>query len=494
MCIEMDRIRIIASLVILAALMIVAASATGFTEDSGMKCDVFDTEEILDESTLDIKTLQDWHSDEPTGSTRQKLIEINVAEWWPGQDYRIPVRMIVPLKGKAKGFHITGGNTAEILMNDSRPNDFQAKLLSNGVGIVKTVVKVLAQIPGIQGLEKEMGEKFLEDLNPRYTTVWIWSMTLMRATTAAYTEVDHFEKGKVAGSGGSKNGISPAVALINDKRFTATCSSVAFAYYSPTRRFDREKIDKAKSANKAFFEAVKAGNIELRPQRAKWYRGKMVGGSGSISKAGKTRDEIQGFANRFWPRLCVTENWEQLMEREVDILFKPGTHDWVAYDVLWGAQNHPQLPVYYEPNGGHEQTPHGAAAKDNQNTEAFLWNHFFGGESLLKPPTSSHEVDQDKLSVSVRFDEGPRPISGRIWWIYDRAPAGSAPFLHVQIPEDQWMDMECDAKTGAWTAAIPLKDGFSRIDFFSNHGLEVNGYKQYLSSPYTQVELGPSRH
>jgi predicted peptidase len=36
-------------------------------------------------------------------------------------------------------------------------------------------------------------------------------------------------------------------------------------------------------------------------------------------------------------------------------------------------------------------------------------------------------------------------------------------------------------------------DGVDRIDFFSNHGLEVNGYKQYLSSPYTRVEgLNPS--
>ena len=71
---------------------------------------IFNTEEILDESTLEIKTLQDWHVDEVTGSTRQKLIEINVAEWWPGQDYRIPVRMIVPLEGKAKGFSLTGAN------------------------------------------------------------------------------------------------------------------------------------------------------------------------------------------------------------------------------------------------------------------------------------------------------------------------------------------------------------------------------------------------
>ena len=53
--------------------------------------------------------------------------------------------------------------------------------------------------------------------------------------------------------------------------------------------------------------------------------------------------------------------------------------------------------------------------------------------------------------------------------------------------------MECETKTGAWTATIPLKDGFERIDFFSNHGHMANGYKQYLSSPYTRVELSSSR-
>ena len=456
---------------------------------------LFYTAEILDESTLETKTLQDWH---PVGATRQKLVEINVAEWWPGQDYRIPVRLIVPLEGKAKGFSITGANPYETLMEDSQPTDFQAKLLAGGVGIVKTHVKAFREIPGKQGLEQKMMRVFMEDLNPRYTPIWIWSMTLMRATTAAYAEVDHFEKGKVAGSGSSKNGISPAVALINDERFTATCSNIAFAYYSPTRRADREEMAKVTEANKAFFEAVKTGDIDLAQNLAKIYQRVMVGSESGMDKmalkTGRSMDEMQTFADRLWSSVCVTENWGRLMERGVDVLFQPGTHDYVAFDVLWGAQNHPQLPVYYEPSGGHYQTPHVAAAKDEQNRDAFLWHHFFGGDPLLKPPTSSHKVDKDKLSVSVRFNEGPQPISGRIWWIYDRAPAGSAPFLHVQIPEDQWMDMEFDAKTGAWTATIPLKDGFERIDFFSNHGLEVNGYKQYLSSPYTRVELSPSRH
>ncbi len=174
---------------ILAALTIAAASAT-HAADSAMNCGMFNTDEILDAGTLDIEILQDWHVDKLTGSTRQKLIAINVAEWWPGQDYRIPVRLIVPLEGKAKGFSITGANPYETLMKDARPTDFQAKLLAGGVGIVKTHVKAFRQIPGKQGLEQKMRRVFMKDLNPRYTTLWIWSMTLMRATTAAYEEGD----------------------------------------------------------------------------------------------------------------------------------------------------------------------------------------------------------------------------------------------------------------------------------------------------------------
>ena len=125
-------------------------------------------------------------------------------------------------------------------MKDSKPSEFEAKLLAGGVGIVQTVVKPLRQIPGKGNLQRQMMAMMQKERNPRYSIVWVWSMTLMRATTAAYAEGDHFEKGKVAGSGSSKNGISPAVALINDERFTATCSDHAFAYFSPTRRGDRE--------------------------------------------------------------------------------------------------------------------------------------------------------------------------------------------------------------------------------------------------------------
>jgi hypothetical protein len=322
-------------------------------------------------------------------------------------------------------------------------------------------------------------------------------MTLMRATTAAYAEVDHFEPGKVAGSGGSKNGISPATALINDERFTATCSTVAFAWASPTRRLDRDELQNVKAANEAFFEAAKAGEFELNRQRAAWYQANMVGSPRSLlalaQKTGRTLDEMTAMAGDIIGSLCVTEHWDRLEKRGVDMLFEPGTHDYVAYDILWGAQNHPQLPTYYPANGGHKMEKHPAAETDSLNLEAFLWNHFFGGEPLLSPPTLSHEMDGDQLHVRVKFKNGPQAESGRLWWIYDRAPAGSAPFLHVRIPDDQWAEMEHDEKTGEWTATIPLQEGASQLDFFSNHGKVVNGYQQYLSSPYTRVELPSSR-
>ncbi|MCK4921555.1 MAG: hypothetical protein KAS71_10950, partial [Bacteroidales bacterium] len=105
----MKRFRLI--LLFLLCVSIIVAQNRIQSENKKTTVDpLFNIEEILDESTLDIKTLQDWHVDEVTGTTRQKLIEINVAEWWPGQDFRIPVRMIVPLEGKAKGFSITGAN------------------------------------------------------------------------------------------------------------------------------------------------------------------------------------------------------------------------------------------------------------------------------------------------------------------------------------------------------------------------------------------------
>jgi len=171
--------------------------------------EIFDMDAICDPGTLEVEVLQDWHIVHGQIATRQKLVTINVGEMWPRQEYRVPVRMVVPADGKAKGFHLTGGNTPARLEKDAKPNPLDQELLKGGVGLVFTVV----QEPGTYG-ERELARaaerRFAETLNPRYKIqYWAWPATLMRAITTAYVETNHFEKGKVAATGGSKNGASP---------------------------------------------------------------------------------------------------------------------------------------------------------------------------------------------------------------------------------------------------------------------------------------------
>jgi hypothetical protein len=109
--------------------------------------EIFDRKTIRDPGTLKIEVLQKWHRVEGPIATRQKLVTINVGELWPGQDYRVPVRMVVPAERKAKGFHLTGGNSPARLEKDTMPNPLRQKLLKNGVGLVMTVV----QEPGSYG-------------------------------------------------------------------------------------------------------------------------------------------------------------------------------------------------------------------------------------------------------------------------------------------------------------------------------------------------------
>ena len=115
---------------------------------------------------------------------------------------------------------------------------------------------------------------------------------------------------------------------------------------------------------------------------------------------------------------------------------------------------------------------------------------------MLEPPSVSHEISGDKILVTVRFEDGPKAESGRIWWMYDRGPEASAAFLWQRIGKDDWSDMKFDEEKKVWTAEIRLdKNAKSHIDFFSNHGRVVENksrsFKTCISSPYTRLHLEP---
>ena len=456
-------------------------------------------EELLDTGTLKVKVMKDWHTVRGSVSTRQKLVSISVGDLLPGREYRVPVRMIVPSEGKAKGFHLTGGHQQSRIERDAQPRGVEKDLLEGGVGLVYTMVQVLGQ-SGQGELGNAARRKFAETLNPRYSIqYWGWPAALIRAATAAYAEKDHFEPGKVALSGGSKNGASPSVAIIHDKRMTAVHASVSPIWDSPLRLCDRKAWDELRKFNESYVEKLKKKDPRLRTSRL--LRHAFLGGTyGPVYNdealdAGNKWKDLEALATRMADQVFISRNLKALKARKVDLLFQPGTHDFVAFDIAWGGKHHPGIPLYLRANSGHGiRERHPAREKDEGNKTAFLLNHFFGGQdSFLEPPTVTTSLKGKRLSVTVSFKPGSRAESGRIWWMYDRGPDGSAAYIRETFPEEQWKDMKFDAGKKAWTVEIDLAAGASRIDFFSNHRKTIRHgsekHSSYLSSPYTRVEL-----
>jgi hypothetical protein len=327
-----------------------------------------------------------------------------------------------------------------------------------------------------------MNRRFIETLDPHYSIqYWGWPATLMRAVTAAYAETGQFDPGRVAVSGNSKNGASPSVALICDHRITAQHSGVAPIWDSPLRMCDQEawKQLEKEHKNEHFFLGGTFGPIYNRDAMA----------------TGHSWEDLQQLAHQVADQIFISRNLDQLKERGVDLLFHPGTHDYVAFDLPWGGAHFPQIPVYLEANTGHgyrNGLPVGE--RKQENLQAFLLDHFFKDmESLLESPVLDYELEGVSLKVGVKFRPGSGESSGRIFWMFDRAPEGSISYLEELFPDKQWKEMDRGAD-GTWTAVIELPEQAASIDFFSTHGkllLRKNkSYQTYLSSPYTRVSLG----
>jgi hypothetical protein len=364
--------------------------------------------EMLDESTLAVEVVRDWHVVDGLVRTRQKHVTISVGEVWPGQEYRIPVRMIVPVDRKAKGFHLTGGHGLKDMDRDVRSRDVDLMLLKGGVGLVHTIV----QEPGSYGEAKfgdDMRRRFIRTLNPRYSIqYWGWPATLMRAITAAYSEKEHFERGKIAVTGSSKNGASPSAAIIQDKRITALHATVSPIWESPLRLCDEKAWAELKDFNAEF--ARKNGGRTQHP---------FLGGTfGPIYNrqavaAGHSWDDLQRLAVQQADHIFVSKNLAALKARDVDLYFHPGTHDFVAFDIAWGGKHYPQIPLYLRANSGHGSKPHENSEKDEANKAAFLLQHFFSGtEKMLEPPSVSYDIAKGKLNVTVKFEPESGDDSG----------------------------------------------------------------------------------
>jgi hypothetical protein len=137
---------------------------------------------LRDPSTLDVEIVEDWHVDTIDGTTRQKVINIHVDDWWPGVEIRVPVRMIVPLNASAQGFTITGAGLDDFEGDHPISSDKQVAL-DAGAGVVITKIKSVNSYPELPS-ENMMRQRFGATLDWRYSEYFLWGSIMMRSITA----------------------------------------------------------------------------------------------------------------------------------------------------------------------------------------------------------------------------------------------------------------------------------------------------------------------
>ena len=441
---------------------------------------------LTDTSTLDVVVVEPWHVDTIDGTTRQKLIDIHVDDWWQGVEIRVPVRLIVPLDGTVSGFVITGYGLEGTGEGDSSIGASKRVALDGGVGVVLAKIKPLNWYPDLPNSD-ELKARFYEELDWRYTELYLWPAIMMRTITAAFHD-DLFLPGPVIAYGGSKNGIAPLVSSIHDDRITAVLSHVAFTAYTPLRANDPDAVAEVIAANHDF-EAARSAEVPLPDGDQSWdyyYRGYNVAAFDAIPAAGWSDTDIQLSLARVADDLYVSENWEDLKSRGVAIFSLPGSHDWVAYDVPGTGAILPGLRTYIVPNGGHARNGHPEAPSKNVDA-AFFAEQLAGADRGLETPEVSTVVKGDTLEVTVTFPDGGVPEESKIFWMYDRGPDGSAWYLYDLFPEDNWMTMTGRGST--WNASIELEPGRSFIDLVTTHTVTVDERAIPISAPYTRVDL-----
>ena len=360
---------------------------------------LFNHNAIRDTSTLETKIIHDWRTSKKHSTLRQKLIEITVCEWWPGQKVRLPVTLNAPAEGSVcKNLLVVNMGLPS---KTATPRGVELELLTeHGVGVVMIGMGTIEAMTPKGQLHLGMRKHLLKTKDVRYTPAWIWGMSQMRALTAAIVEAEVFQPEKVLTTGGSKRGIAAAVAGIHDERFTAILPVVAPPLGNPGGTFViGMEPDHIKMTNRQFFSDLAAGKLGLDPMIKTALEERMERRANiritleQAREANWSKDDIAEITDRVWDASRVCNHLPELRKRGAEIFYNVGTNDSVSPALLDLGRKFPDFPINIVPGGQHggpatagftRRVPQMSSSQ--QNLRSFALHHFFGKRKMISAP------------------------------------------------------------------------------------------------------------
>ena len=461
----------------------------------------YDMKEAREASTLETRVIQDWHPWGKDTGIRQKLIEITVCEWWPGQKVRLPVTLLAPATGGPCRSLIVGN--AGVELKAVSPSGAMLRVLKdNGVGLALIGMTTIDAMPPVGQLDVGMKEHVLKTKDARYTPAWIWGLSDIRALTAAAAEKDVFQPVKVIATGGSKRGVATAAAGIADDRFTAIMPVVAPIIDPPGGPYvEGTRPAEITRANAQFLVDAGAGKLPNVPTAAvdPLVSREKVRAAERITVdeargAGWSDADMKAASTLAW-EVCRTTNYlPALQKRGLEIFYNEGANDNVGPGLRELGRRFPTLPIYVVPGGQHGGAKEAGFVKQvgslpevDENLYAFAQHHFFNARPMVATPkvTSHWDKATHSLHVTVTFPDKAEPQKNDLWWSVNRHPDYT-----LAMEYDPWESVPMH-QTGPATYAgeVTLAEKPDTLDFVTVHQHAANGSTLTFSSPLIRVDL-----
>lgn len=455
----------------------------------------YDMASVRDPSTLETRVVEEWHPWQKDTAVIQKLVEITVCEWWPGQKVRLPVTFLAPAKsGPCKNLIIGNMGTA---LKAAAPAGAMLRLIKDhGVGVALIGMTTVDAMEPAGKLDVGMKEHFLQTKDARFTPAWIWGISDMRALTAAIAEKTIFAPEKVLATGGSKRGVATAAAGIADDRFTALMPVVAPIIDPPGGPYVEGLAPVAITKENARFLAdltagkntsAPASAVEPLVSRDKIRAAERVTKDEAM-RAGWSEAEMKAASSLAW-EVCRTTNYlSSLEKRGVEVFYNQGSNDNVSPGLRDLGRRFPKLPIYVVPGGQHGGAKAagfdkqvGSLPEVDENLFAFAQHHFFKSRPMPRPPqvVSHWNKITHQLEVAVTFSDDIEPQKNDLWW----SPNRHADYTYA-MEYDAWQSASL-RRTGPKTFAgnATFESEPKTVDFITVHSHTENGSTLTFSSP-----------